>query len=157
MIKENKRAVIYARTAASQERIDYALLGQVKECEAYCIEHGYTLQGIYQDIGYSGSQCDRPMLNKLREGVKQERPEKREFDVIVVVSIDRISREYAQAVIIIEELKQYGVTVESVTGEESSVTTMMQDIQQQFKLIERQAITARMRRDKAAKKAVQRQ
>src|SRR5947207_8019277 len=60
-----KRAIIYARSATSQEKGNIALISQIEQCKDYCTEQGYTLQHIYQDEGFPGSRLKRPRLDEI--------------------------------------------------------------------------------------------
>jgi DNA invertase Pin-like site-specific DNA recombinase len=145
-----KRAAIYARTALSQEpgREDFALAGQVRQCQLYCKERGYTVEEwhIYSESG-SGSADPRkhPRFAFLHEAARR-----REFDTVVLVSIDRLSRTQAHSTALLSELAQYGVTVECVDGEAAE---LFLEIKRYVAGIERARIAARAAQGRTARKA----
>ncbi len=108
-----KRAAIYARSATinQQDSGPSSIEQQIEACRQYCAEHGYTLdeQYIYQEV-YSGAQYrERPQLTALRVAAGDH-----EFDALVIFAFDRLARKSVHQTIIIDELTQAGVTVESV-------------------------------------------
>lgn len=68
-------------------------------------EEGYELSpdDVYADEGYSGSRLDRPGLDALREGAEDGA-----FEVIAVLSPDRLARKYACQVLLLEEFGRAG-------------------------------------------------
>jgi len=106
-VSKEVRAVIYARVSPSQ-RGD--LEGQVQYLRQYCSSKGYKVIDVLSDIA-SGLKADRRGLLKLLDYVTN-----RQVDVIVVAYRDRLTRfglEYLEYF-----LRQYGVRVEAVLGEE---------------------------------------
>jgi site-specific DNA recombinase len=110
--RQEKRAAIYARTAIMpQAKGHNPLAAQILMAQQYCTEHGYTLNEshIYQEV-YSGAVYkNRPRLTELREAAKQG-----EFDIVVVIDYERLARNQALVAELINELEQYGVSVESI-------------------------------------------
>ena len=145
-----KRAAIYARTALSQETggEDFALAGQVRRCQLYCQERGYTVEErhIYSESG-SGLADPRkhPCFALLLEAARHS-----EFDTVVLVSLDRLSRNQAYSTALLNELAQYGVTVECVGGEAAE---LMLEIKRCASEIERARIAVRAAHGRTARKA----
>ena len=145
-----KRAAIYARTALSQEPggEDFALAGQVRQCQLYCQERGYTVEErhIYSESG-SGSVDPRthPRFASLREAARHH-----EFDTVVLVSLDRLSRNQAHSAALLNELAQCEVTVECVDGD---TTMLFLEIKRCAAEMERTRITARAAQGRTARKA----
>lgn len=145
-----KRAAIYARTAISQkpEGGDFALADQVRQCQLYCHERGYTVEErhIYSESG-SGSVDPRkhPRYASLHEATRHH-----EFDTVVLVSLDRLSRNQAHSAAVLNELAQCEVTIECVNGD---TTVLILEIKRYVAEIERARIAARAAQGRAARKA----
>jgi len=107
-----KRAAIYARTATMQTRElqPDALTQQVRQCEQYCSEHGYSVaqEHIYQDVASGAEYRNRPQLHTLRMAAHHY-----EFDLVVIVASDRFSRNPLHIALLLEELQALGIQVES--------------------------------------------
>src|SRR5947209_8157314 len=90
-----KRAAIYARTATVQEREpQLALATQIHDCVEYAANQGYLiLEGLVYQETCSGLSLNRPALTALREAAKRG-----EFDVLLVFTSDRISRNQSDTV-----------------------------------------------------------
>ena len=115
MSEQQKRVAMYARSATSE--IKSALASQIEQCRAYSQEHGYTVDEQYISSEVSSGKADyrqRPHLGEILRLVAESTPEQRLFDMLLVSSVDRLSRDQAQAVAIIEELRRHGITVECV-------------------------------------------
>ena len=87
------RAVLYCRL--SKEDDDAGLRGESESIQnqralltAYAAEQGYTVTGEYRDEDYSGADRDRPGFRRLIEAA-----ERREFDVLLVKTQSRFTRD----------------------------------------------------------------
>jgi len=108
--KEMRIAAIYCRVSTdNQEAEGTSLQTQAEGCLKYC-------QGKSCDVRYrfseacSGLSLQRQGLDKLRELVRAEA-----IDVVVVYSLDRLSRNATHGVILRDELDKHHVLLESVT------------------------------------------
>jgi DNA invertase Pin-like site-specific DNA recombinase len=139
---EPKKAAIYARVQQnSQEQDNLALVIQVAQCLAYCQEQGYSVEEKHI---YSQDQIE------VIETALEPRP----FDILVVSSIDRLSRIQLQATAIIDKLNQYGVTVESIDGSmQDDITQIKNAVKEEVERIQRNMIGKCIKYGKAAKKA----
>jgi DNA invertase Pin-like site-specific DNA recombinase len=111
MDEQVKRAAIYARSATVQELVpDYALDAQMNECKRYLLNKGYQMisELVYSEVT-NGTNGDRPGLAALREAANRG-----EFDVLVVYDHDRLARSPLQVAVLLAELEQDGVQVESI-------------------------------------------
>ncbi len=102
-------AVIYARYSDSKQR-EESIEGQLKVCHAYCKEHGYTVVKEYIDRAISGKTDDRVQFRKMIQDSK-----KKQFDVVVVYSIDRFGRNLKQGTENEFELNKNGAVLLSAT------------------------------------------
>ncbi len=145
-----KRAAIYARTALSQEPggEDFALAGQIRQCQLYCQERGYTIEErhIYSESG-SGSVDPRehPRFASLHGAAQRH-----EFDIVVLVSLDRLSRNQAHSAALLDEFAQCGVTVECVDGD---TAVLFLEIKRCAAEMERARIATRAAQGRTARKA----
>ncbi len=99
------RAIGYARSATENTAF---LMQQMACIRRYCAQKNYTLLAEYSDNASAGQehsphQSLNDMLEEMRLG---------NFDVIVVVRPDRLSRDYAFYQRLIREMREMGVTVE---------------------------------------------
>jgi len=107
-ISKEVRAVIYARVSSGDQKSD--LERQVQYLTEYCTSKGYKVIDVLSDVA-SGLKTDRKGLMKLLNYVVN-----RQVDVVVITYRDRLTRfgfEYLEYF-----LRQYGVSVEAVFGEE---------------------------------------
>jgi site-specific DNA recombinase len=62
------------------------------------------LEHLHLDDGMSGARLDRPALDRLRDAAQRG-----EFDAVVVLSPDRLARNYAHQWLLIEALEKLQV------------------------------------------------
>lgn len=103
-----KRAVIYARYSAGPNQTDVSIEGQEKICSEYIHRHGYAYAGMYADRHISGRTDRRPEFQRMVD-------EADSFDVVVVYSLDRFSRDKYDSAIYKKALRDHGVVVESAS------------------------------------------
>jgi len=102
------RATIYARSAcAAQEKI----LSQLGTLRSYAAKNGIEVVEQLGDDGYSGLQLDRPGLEQMRSLAVQGG-----FDVLLTSGPDRLARKHELLVVLLEELKGFGVKTVFVDG-----------------------------------------
>lgn len=106
-------AAIYARidSIVAYPSASDLLALQVQMCQQYCQEHGYTVAShhIYQEVERGADLLGRPTLNALCSSALRG-----EITLLVVMSLDRLVRDYSHAVSFANELKANGVTVVSL-------------------------------------------
>ncbi len=141
---------VYARTALSQELggENFGLAEQIERCKQYCQERGYTIDEryIYSESG-SGSVDPRshPRFASLYGAAQRH-----EFDILVLVSLDRLSRNQAHSAALLDEFAQCGVTVECVDGDTAE---LFLEIKRCAVELERARIAARAAQGRTARKA----
>ncbi len=84
------KAAAYIRVSTESQIDNWSIPAQQRELEEYCRLKGWRLLKIYSEEGisaHSDSIEKRPQFRKLLEGCK-----KNEYDVILVHSLDRWSR-----------------------------------------------------------------
>ncbi|GAB4540864.1 MAG: hypothetical protein Fur002_08300 [Anaerolineales bacterium] len=106
-----KQAAIYSRVSTDEQAKGYSLKTQIEACQAYAQERGYTVAATFSD-DYTGAAIDRPELNKLRDYMTRN-----PLDVVIIYDIDRLARKSAYQVLIEEEFKRAGVSIEFVMAQ----------------------------------------
>jgi len=86
---------IYIRWSTDDQATGTTLEVQREACEYYLKSQGWQVREdmIFVDDGYSGGSLDRPGIRKLRQRVKRG-----DVDCVVVLKIDRLSRNIVDAV-----------------------------------------------------------
>lgn len=100
-----QKAVIYARYSSDNQR-DASIDQQVKACEKYAADQGYQILRVYDDRALTGKTDKRPaFLRMIRDSAR------RDFQYVIVYSLDRFSRNKYDSVMHKHTLKENGVTV----------------------------------------------
>jgi site-specific DNA recombinase len=144
------QVALYARVSTPHQQQEGTIDSQVRSLKLYIQQQGWTLlpEHEYIDDGVSGARLDRPALDRLRDGARQG-----EFDALVVLSPDRLARNYAHQWLLVEELAK-GQTqlifLQNPFGDtpQGKLLTQMQGMIAEY---ERAQITERMRRGKMEK------
>ena len=143
------RCAVYARvsTDAQVDKEFNSLDAQAQACETYVglhREEGWTVAGdCYQDAGLSGSNTNRPALQRLIADI-----EAGTVDVVVVYKYDRLSRSMLDFLQILDLFKRHGVSFVSVSQRfdtSTPVGEMTVNILLSFAQFERQIIAERTR------------
>src|SRR6266436_2622605 len=104
----NKTAAIYARVSSEQQKEQNTIASQTAGLREYGQLHQYTIrpEWIFEDDGYSGSVLARPALERLRDLIAEGA-----IETVLVYGPDRLSRNYAYQVILLEEFARHGTEV----------------------------------------------
>lgn len=105
-----KRAAIYARSyQLKQLGGTNSIQAQIDLCKAYCAEHDYILpeDQIYYEIREGTADTDHPELACLRKAAQQGF-----IDVLVIASLERLTRNARANDMLIEQLKAIGLALE---------------------------------------------
>jgi len=78
---------------------------------SYAATNGIEVVEQFSDDGYSGLHLDRPSLERMRSLAAQGG-----FDVLLTCGPDRLARKHKLLVVILEELKCFGVKTVFVDG-----------------------------------------
>ncbi|MGM8212218.1 recombinase family protein [Virgibacillus sp. W0430] len=89
-----KKAAIYARVATVEQAKGFNIEIQVEHLRSYLNNKGYKKIEVFVDDGYTGNSLSRP-------GFKRLMSELGEFEAIAVTNIDRISRNYDEVILLI--------------------------------------------------------
>jgi len=144
------RAAIYARVSTPRQGREQTIGSQLDALKGWARENGHELspEDVHTDEGYTGSRLDRPGLDALRDGAEDAA-----FDVIGVLSPDRLARKYAYQVLLLEEFKRHGcevVFLHHPISEDPNDQLLLQ-IQGAIAEYERAMIAERFRRGKLQK------
>ena len=77
----------------------YSLAFQVEKMINYCKAMDYAVVGIYSDDGYSGSNLERPGIQRIIEEAPQGK-----FDAVLVYKLDRLSRSQKHTMYMLEDV-----------------------------------------------------
>ena len=93
-----KRAALYIRVSTLEQAQEGYSIGEQKErLVAYCKAKDWIIVDIYVDGGYTGSNLNRPGIQKLMS-------ETNKFDLVLVYKLDRLSRSQKDTLYLIEEI-----------------------------------------------------
>ena len=138
---EPKRAVIYTRTSTHQQQDNI----QVDALTVMAHRSGYDLIDTISDLGVSGGK-----QGKNRAGMKRllDMVTRRQVDVVMVYSVDRIGRSMSDVISLVEGLEEKGVGLVIHKQAIDTTTTMGKTLVGFFALVaqmEKDFIGARVR------------
>lgn len=103
----NKRKVaIYCRVGKEQE---LEIQKQEEILKKHCELNGYEVYKSYIDVGYSANDCTRPGYNAMLEDMIL-----RNFDLILVINLDRLCRSIIELEKLISFTKKYNCSINSI-------------------------------------------
>jgi site-specific DNA recombinase len=142
-----KNAAIYARVSSDRQKAQKTIVSQTALLREYADAHEYVVpkEWIFEDEGYSGGVLARPGLERLRDLVAEGL-----LETILVYAPDRLSRNYAYQVLLIEEFGRGGaetVFLKSAGGDSPEDRLLVQ-FQGMIAEYERAQIAERSRRGK---------
>ena len=146
-----KRAALYARVSTAQQEEQGTIASQVAVLRERIVQDGCHLDPSHEfiDAGVSGTYLARPGLDRLRDLASE-----RTFDVLYMLSPDRLARRYAHQCVVLEELARWQVDVVFLNQPVSSdrpEDRMMVQILGILAEYERELIRDRLRRGKLYK------
>ncbi len=110
-----RRVGLYVRVSTTrQAEADLSVPDQIRAAETWCAARAATIEATFIEAGASGLDEDRPEFQRmLAAATAPARP----FDLILVHSLSRFSRDTLHAELAIRRLRKAGVEVASVTQE----------------------------------------
>lgn len=142
-VPESKRirAAIYCRVSTEdQAKEGFSLSAQQDRLTAYCNAKEWLVEKLYVDDGYSGRTDDRPAYRRMMD-------EKDQWDVMVVLKMDRIHRNSKNFTFMMEGLKEEGKEFTSMQESFDTTTAMgrfVMDIIQRIAQLESEQIGERV-------------
>lgn len=142
-----KVAAAYARVSSDRQEKEQTIASQLEALTQAAQQRGYQLPPdlLFLDDGYSGARLDRPALDRLRDLASEGGCE-----AVLVYSPDRLARNYAYQVVVLEELQRAGCAVIFLNHafDQSPEQQMLLQMQGVFAEYERALIGERTRRGK---------
>src|SRR5882757_4731568 len=102
------RAVIYTRYSSSQQR-ESSTEDQARNCRKRIESEGWQLVQHFKDEAISGSTSTRPGYRNLLSAA-----ERREFDVLLIDDLSRLSRDQVESERVIRRLEFRGIRLVAV-------------------------------------------
>ena len=138
-----KLAAIYARVSTDKQEKEETVQSQLAALRQAADERGYEVVEEFIDEGYSGARLDRPRLDRLRDLAADAA-----IETVLVYAPDRLARQYAYQVVVLDELQRVGCEVVFLNHAfgTSPEEQMLLQIQGVFAEYERALIKERMRR-----------
>lgn len=134
------RAALYARVSTEDQAVEgFSLDAQIKRLEAYCRVRGWEPVGYYRDEGYSGRNTERPEYRRMLS-------ESDNWDVLLVLKMDRIHRNSVNFTMMMDSLRSMGKEFNSVQEKFDTTTAMgrfVMDIMQRIAQLESEQIGER--------------
>lgn len=142
---KKKVAAIYIRVSTDyQAEEGYSIDAQKEQLTAYCVSKGIKNYEYYIDGGWSGSNIERPEMQRLIKNVKENK-----ISHVIVYKLDRLSRSQKDTLYLIEDVfNPHGVDFVSLNESMDTSTPMgrlMLGILSAFAQLERENIRLRTR------------
>lgn len=108
---DNLKAAIYVRVSTDDQATEgYSIEAQKYELKKYCSTKQIEIYKIYSDEGYSGKNLERPYLKEMIiDGAKKQ------FDIVLVWDMSRLSRDVADTALLIKELSNNKISIYAIT------------------------------------------
>ena len=144
-INKSKKAAIYIRVSTDfQAEEGYSIEAQKEQLTAYCVSKGIKNYDYYIDGGWSGSNMERPEMQRLIKDAKEDK-----ISHVIVYKLDRLSRSQKDTLYLIEDVfNPHGVDFVSLNENMDTSTPMgrlMLGILSAFAQLERENIRMRTR------------
>jgi site-specific DNA recombinase len=145
-----KTAAIYTRVSSDQQKDNKTIESQVEALISFASEKGFIVpkKYIFRDEGYSGAVLVRPGLEQVRDLSAEG-----QIQAVLIYSPDRLSRNYAYQVVLIDELGSHGTEVLFINSPkaETPEEALLLQFQGMIAEYERAMIKERSRRGKRHK------
>ena len=98
----DNRAALYARVSTDEQAMKgYSLDAQLEKMRQYCEIYNLQIAGEYVDDGYSGTKCsNRPAYKRMFQ-------ERKNWDILIVLKMDRIHRNTVEFIKMMDDLKKH--------------------------------------------------
>lgn len=140
--ERNIRAALYTRVSTEEQATEgFSLDAQMRRLEMYCEMEGWTVAGRYREEGQSGRNTKRPEYQRMMS-------DKDQWDVVLVLKMDRIHRDSTNFTKMMGDLKDWNKDFCSVqeqfdTG--SATGRFVMDLMQRIAQLESEQIGERVR------------
>src|SRR3990172_4095412 len=107
MSQKKKKVAAYCRVSTlEQKKKGYGIDIQIRDATLYAEHHGLLVEKFYKDEGESGAKEKRKDLDRLMRDCKRGR-----IGVVILPSLDRLSREVRIAENLFYEFKTLGIKI----------------------------------------------
>jgi len=144
------QVAIYTRVSTLNQQQEGTIASQIQLLKQHIQQQSWSLlpEHEFLDEGVSGARLDRPALDRLRDCAQRG-----EFDAVVVLSPDRLARNYAHQWFLVEEfgkLNTHLIFLQNSFGDspQGKLLTQMQGMIAEY---ERAQIAERTRRGRLEK------
>lgn len=135
------RVAIYTRVSTEdQAKEGFSLASQRERLRAYCAARGWEVVKEYIDEGHSGRSTNRPAYLRMLE-------ERDDWDILLVIKMDRIHRNSKNFMEMMDRLKEWGKEFNSMSESLDTSTAMgrfVMDIIQRIAQLESEQIGERV-------------
>ncbi len=100
MVSNKKTVAIYARVSTDKQKVDM----QLRELEDFVKRSGWQIYRKYIDQGYTGTNMNRPAFIEMKSAAR-----KRNFNILLVWKLDRLSRSLKDLINTLDELGALGI------------------------------------------------
>jgi len=112
------RAALYARVSTDdQAREGYSIPAQLKRLNAFCKAKGWSITGEFVDDGFSGRDADRPRYKDMMA-------RKDDWDVLLVMKMDRIHRNSRNFALMMDDLNRWSKQFSSMQEKFDTTSAM---------------------------------
>ena len=109
------RAAIYVRVSTvRQAERDLSIPDQIAQCRTWCQRQDIEVVRVFSEPGASALDEDRPVFQEM---IHTARRSDKPFDMVVVHSLSRFSRDSLHSELYVRELRKAGVELVSITQE----------------------------------------
>ena len=137
-MKRSQRIALYARVSSDQPAQQDTLASHMATVHAFATAQGVRIDPdlLFADHGVSGTTLERPQLDALRDQAAAGALEQ-----LLILTPDRLARNYSQQLLLVEECKNLGVALPFVTRQ------LAASPEDQL-LLQRQGVSAEYEREK---------
>jgi site-specific DNA recombinase len=107
------KAILYARVSTEEQLDNWSVSAQIREFERYCEDKGWQNGGVYKEEGKSARSDSIEKRTQFRRLLDDCR--KKAFDIVVVHSLDRWSRNLGVTLQSFKHLADQGIAFSSIT------------------------------------------
>lgn len=138
-------AALYIRVSTDAQREEgYSIDAQKEALTGYCMARGWKNYEFYIDGGFSGSNLERPQIQRLMEDAKKQRIQK-----CIVYKLDRLSRSQKDTLYLIEDVLNPNhvdfISINETMDTSTPLGRLMLGILSAFAQLERENIKERTR------------
>jgi DNA invertase Pin-like site-specific DNA recombinase len=106
MREKKQKIVAYCRISTLEQKKGYGIDIQIRDVTIYGERHDFLVERFYKDEGESGAKEDRKELRRLMKDCRKGR-----IGIVILPSLDRLSREVRIAENLFYEFKRLGIKV----------------------------------------------